>query len=234
MAIAGESLRLWKRPLRPRLCGVLVVGVVVISHQLVEAGSPAGQVVEWGKEVLPYVEPGTVFTNIAAGGGSSMAIARDGKVVEWGENYEGAAIPLAGLSNVVAAAMGGSYSLALKSDGTVVGWGVFYGLPTAVPITVPSDLSNIVAIAAGGYASLVLKDDGTVVQWGKTPEDGQTNTPAGLTNVVAIAAGLFHRLAVKSDGSVVAWGSNEEGQTNVPTGLNNAVAVSAGWYTAWR
>ncbi len=202
----------------PLLCAL-------ISSLLPAPASQPGTVVSWGSEALPYVEPGTRFTRIAAGGSHSLALKADATVVAWGDNSYGQATVPGGLTNVLAIAAGDGYSLALKSDGTVVGCGYNHDGQT----TPPAGLTNVLAIAAGGYHSLALKSDGTVVGWGDN-SSGQTNVPVELNNVVAIAGGANHSLALKSDGTVVGWGYNIYGQTDPPSGLSNMVAIAGGVY----
>src|SRR5260370_7897846 len=91
--------------------------------QTVPASGPSGQVVGWGGVVFPYVEPGTKFTKIAAGGDESLPVKVDGNVSAWRANPEGNAFLPPGITNVVAVAQGKLHSIALKSDGTVIGWG---------------------------------------------------------------------------------------------------------------
>jgi len=62
-------------------CALIAPGVLL-------AGTPRGQVVGWGQVTLPYIEPGTVFTQIAAGLDHGLALTSSGKVVAWGWNYE--------------------------------------------------------------------------------------------------------------------------------------------------
>src|SRR4051794_6504106 len=67
---------------------------VLVSCQLPAAPLTPGQVVRWGKVMLPHVNRGTVFTGIAAGSTHTLAIKADGNVVGRGRNYAGeAAIP---------------------------------------------------------------------------------------------------------------------------------------------
>jgi len=84
-------------------------------------------------------QPITDVIAIAAGGGHSLALKRDGTVFGWGWNHMGCAIGfetdergstnglvrIGGriLSNVTAIAAGMGYSLALRQDGTVFGCG---------------------------------------------------------------------------------------------------------------
>jgi hypothetical protein len=147
------------------------------------------------------------------------------RVVGWGDNSYGQAIPPPGLSDIKAIAAGESHSLVLRSNGTVVAWGSNgYG-----QTNVPAGLSGVAAIAAGAAHSLALRSNGVVVAWGDNGY-GQTNVPGGMSNVVAIASGGLHSLALLSDGTVVAWGLNGDGQTSVPAGLANVVAVAGGGY----
>jgi len=130
--------------------------------------------------VLPDAEPGTVFTNIAAGFFNSLALRADGTVIAWGLNNFGQTNVPAGLSNVVGIAAGWHHSLAFMSDGTVVGWGA--GMFLADPpdsfnygqATAPAGLSNVVAIAAGqqacSFAIMVKKVPVRIETAGQSPE----------------------------------------------------------------
>ena len=186
-------------------------------------GGPGGTVVSWGIIAIPYVEPGTRFTAIAAGVDYSLALKNDGTVVAWGANDYGQSRVPQGLSGVTAISAGLYHSLALKNDGTVVAWGWNeYGQSA-----VPAGLSGVTAIAAGGNHSLALKNDGTVVAWGWN-EYGQSAVPAGLSGVTSIAAGAWHSLALKSEGTVIAWGYDGSGRITVPAGLSDVTAMAAG------
>jgi alpha-tubulin suppressor-like RCC1 family protein len=198
---------------------VLALGLAISPSASVAQNAPA-HVVGWGSFALPYVEPGTRFTNIAAGWIHAFAVDTKGNLATWGYNLELQAITPAGLSNVVAASGGECHSLALMKDGTVVGWGWAGDGATAVP----GDLTNAAAIAAGSWHSVALRSDGTVVAWGYNGE-GQTNVPSDLAKVTAIAAGSSQTLALKSDGSLVAWG--ELGQNSIPGGLGKVIAIAA-------
>jgi len=176
---------------------------------------------------MPYVAPGTRFTEIAAGGSHSLTLKGDGTVVAWGNNADGQCTVPAGLSGVVRVAAGEEHSLALRSDGTVAAWGEVWNGSAWVPATVPAGVSGVVAVAAGGSHSLALKSDGSVVAWGDNSY-GQSAVPAGLSGLLAVAVGGYHSLALKSDGTVVAWGDNRFGQSTVPAGLRGVAAVAAG------
>jgi len=89
---------------------------------------------------------------ISAGGQQSLALKRDGTVVQWGQTN--AALP-PGLANVTAIASGSNFHLALLSNTTVVAWGATGFGQTNVPDT----LSNVVAIAAGGLLATLSQQD---------------------------------------------------------------------------
>ena len=181
-------------------------------------------------------------TFIAAGGYHGLAVMGDATVRAWGSNALGSlgngttsptpitsAIPVTGLTNVVAVAAGDWSSYAVTNTGAVYAWGSNdYGqlgdgtttnnpTPTLIP-----GLTNITAIAAGSNFAIALRNDGTVWSWGANWDgmlgDGTTigrSTPAqvpGLSSVAAIAARGLHELALKSDGTVWAWGFNGSGQ----------------------
>lgn len=211
---------------------LLLLVLAFMASSTLSAQSPraTGTIVSWGIQVIPYIEPGTRFIAIAAGG-HSMALRDDGTVVAWGYNLYGLSSFPAGLSGVVAISAGGGHSVALEDDGSVVAWGRnYYG-----QARVPAGLTGVVAIAAGGYHNLALKRNGTVVGWGDN-YSGQCTAPPDLSGVVAIAAGAYHSLAQKTDGTVVAWGAGttnthtgyDLGQAIIPEGLSNVVGISAG------
>lgn len=191
-----------------------------ISHA--QTDRPWGTLVSWGTQFLPYVEPGTRFTAVAAGGLHNLALKDDGSVLAWGQGGLDEA-PIGAKSGVLAIAAGYGYALALRTNGSVVAWGGnFYG-QTTVPSVAQS---GVAAIAAGRFHSLALKTNGSVVAW------GMTNVPvAAQSGVVAIAAG-GHALALKSDGSVVAWGGdNSFGQIDTPPeAQSGVVAIACGSY----
>ena len=232
VARCAASAREFTRPTNRTACrGTRMTGAFLCSV-ILTAGTPElsqtrsqtpGVVVAWGEQVIPYVQPGTRFTALAAGMSRSLALTGDGTVVAWGEDDSGQSTVPAGLSGVVAVAAGDYHNLAVKSDGTVVAWGD----NSSGQSTVPVGLRGVVAVAAGGAHSLALREDGTVVAWGDN-ERGQSKVPAGLSGVVAVAAGEVHSLALKSDGTVAAWGDNSSGQSTVPAGLSKVVAVAAG------
>src|SRR5437899_168746 len=113
-------------------------------------GQTSGTVISWGDQVIPYVQPGTRYQAIAAGGEHSLALKSDGTVVAWGDDCCGETTVPADLTGVVAIAGGGVHNLALKSDGTVVAWG-YNGVGQT---TVPGNLTGVIAIAAGADHNL--------------------------------------------------------------------------------
>jgi alpha-tubulin suppressor-like RCC1 family protein len=198
-----------------------------------------GTVVGWGIDLAGqatgYVPKGTDHTNgpvviagrpldnvvaISAEWSHSLALKRDGTVIEWGAPLPGKTFELSSLSNITAIAAGNEHNLALKRDGTVIGWG---------RVKMPIGLSNIVSIAAAktfGGNDTAIKSDGTVIQW--NTRSGQVRNVAGLSSVVAVAIGQLpfggdSYVALKRDGTVVGWGGSD-----VPVGLTNAVTIAAG------
>ena len=181
-------------------------------------------------------------TAIAAGGGHSLALKRDGTVFGWGWNGMGCAIGfetdemgstngfvrIGGriLSNVTAIAAGMGYSLALQQDGTVFGYG--QGL-LGQRMSGPLLGSNTVAVSAGWLfeSALALQRDRSVKALG-TAEP----VPTGLTNIVAIAAPCgpyWAPLALRGDHTVVVgMGRVEHPEMEPPLGLSNVLAVAAG------
>ncbi len=135
----------------------------------------------------PVAVPGlSEVTAIAAGFGACFALLRNGTVVAWGSNQEGALglgqsgngvyptpTPVSGLTEVTAIAAGeSSIGTALLKDGQVMDWG--YGQfgelgnganeTSDVPVLVRG-LSDVVALPHGGWG-MALLGNGTVVDWG--------------------------------------------------------------------
>jgi alpha-tubulin suppressor-like RCC1 family protein len=201
---------------------------------------------------------GATTAQISAGYAHSVELKSDGTVWTWGDNsghqlgagssftasYSSVALPVSGISGVIAVAAGENHTLALKSDGTVWAWGENdhgqMGDPTItatgavisfsdVPNQVPS-LSGITAIAAGTDFSLALDNSGTVWVWGRNDlgqlgDNGSADqyapekvTATGFSGIGKIAAGASHAIAVTADGSGVwTWGYNNHGQLGIGT-----------------
>ena len=145
--------------------------------------------------------PLTGITAISAGNNHSLALASDGSVWAWGNNFNGQL----------------GIGITTAQDGRI-------GRLLPVQVGFGSG-SSVVAISAGTNYSLALKSDGSVWAWGVNTNGGlgdgtttQRSTPvpvSGLgpgSGVVAIAAGSNHSLALKADGTVWAWGSNANGR----------------------
>lgn len=205
-----------------------LTGISGSSSALLEdlQAHPAKPVVCWGgndfgQTAVPPSVTGANTSAIAAGGDTSLALLKNGTLVQWGA---GAAVP-SGLSGVTRIAVGAAHRLARKSDGSVTAWGD----DTYGQSTVPGGIANAIDVAAGEKHSLALLSNGTVVAWGDNTF-GQTTVPSAATNVIAIAAGADHNLALKADGSIVAWGRDETGQTTPPPGLAGVTAIACGAY----
>ncbi|HTU79552.1 MAG TPA: IPT/TIG domain-containing protein [Solirubrobacteraceae bacterium] len=143
---------------------------------------------------------------VAAGADFSLALLKDGTVMAWGDNSEGA-----------------------LGDGTTTGPEKCAGEGCGrVPVPV-SGLSEVKAIAAGSFDALALLDNGTMMAWGSN-ERGQlgdgTNTTSSvpqpvcaigeksspcsgrLGEVKSISAGYLISYALLATGEVAAWGSS--------------------------
>jgi hypothetical protein len=197
----------------------LAAATVELSQVLAPPSKP---VLAWGKNTdgQTSVPELADVAAIAAGDSCSMALLKNGTVVQWGA---GAAVP-PDLTGVTAIAAGANHRLARLGNGTVVAWGE--NSHGQAPASV--GLSNVTAVAAGEKHSLALLADGTVAAWGNN-DFGQTEFPRFKNkNVIAIACGYDHNLALKADGTVVAWGRADAGQIDVPAGLKGVIAIAAG------
>jgi alpha-tubulin suppressor-like RCC1 family protein len=137
-----------------------------------------GTIVEWSNRGGPVDNAVLEISNviaIAAGGGHSLALSKDGAVFGWGANANGQAT--------------GSPTTDFQH-------------PTRGMVTIGGQpLKDISAISAGEALSMALKKDGTVIVWGDNRWH-QTDVPAGLSNVVAIAAGANYCLAITTNAVV--------------------------------
>ena len=150
----------------------------------------------------------TDVIQLSAGGGFTLALQADGKVIGWGNNeYNQLGIgqpdtPFAGVTAVagdppvfVEVAAGFDFSLARAADGTVWAWGNDGGFNCRLATngadpTIPGQ---------------VLKED---------------DTP--LTDVVSIAAGAEQGMALTGDGTVYVWGEGQDGAIGLGESWNDA------------
>ena len=176
----------------------------------------------------PVTVSGLSGVTAIAADGDSLALLRNGTVMDWGYNGAGQ------LGN---GSTTGPQTCAESACST-----------TPVPV---SGLSGVTAIAAGWIHNLALLSSGTVMAWGNNESghlgNGTTSNSdvpvavSGLSGVTAIAAGEFHSLALLSNGTVMAWGWNilwqlgnittaeEESLVPIPvSGLSAVTAIAAG------
>ena len=145
-----------------------------------------------------------VCPEIVAGRAHSLALAADGSVYAWGNNFQGQL----GLGHV--------------------------GVQNTPQRITAFDGKQIIAIAAGSAHSFALAADGSVYVWGNNNcgqlglgHVGVQNTPQQILalkdkKIMAIVAGHLYSLALATDGSVYAWGRNDRGQLGLgPVGDQN-------------
>jgi alpha-tubulin suppressor-like RCC1 family protein len=139
----------------------------------------SGTVITWGTETTyGDATPPASATNvvaIAAGGGHTLALRSDRKIVGWGFNGAGEAT-------------------GIPSTGSIYVTNDFVSIDGQV-------ITNAVAIAAGQFYSLALLNNGTVVTWGSNSRHA-LDVPVGLKDVIAIAAGDGFCLAITTNAAV--------------------------------
>src|ERR1700733_905940 len=215
---------------------LLAVGLIVValwaSAALADGG--AGSALAWGENAFgelgdgsmtsssvpvsvsgSAIPAGTTFTQLAVGGGHSLALSSAGQVYAWGYILDGQL---------------GDGGTASSSVPVVVSGGA---IPAGTTFT---------QIAAGASVSLALSSTGQVYAWGfdtngelgngsmsSSPVPVSVSVPIGTT-FTQIAAGGYHGLALSSTGKVYAWGLNEYGElgNGTQTGSLVPVAVSSG------
>jgi alpha-tubulin suppressor-like RCC1 family protein len=151
---------------------------------------------------------------IAAGYAHSLALAADGTVVAWGENYNGQ------LGN--GSTTPSSVPVAVTATGVLAG-------------------KTVTAISAGYNHNLVRCADGSLAAWGYNYfgqlGNGTTtssNVPVAVTTtgilagktITTIAAGYYFSNALCTDGTLAAWGHNGSGQLGNGTTSNSYVPVA--------
>ena len=150
----------------------------------------------------------SVWTSVAAGFGHTLALAANGSLYTWGDNYYGqlgigstaATLARRGIASPVTgqrwtqAAAGYNFSLALYSDGSLYTWGnnqdgqLGDGTTTArwSPVRIAPPLGYIWTQVAGGFwSSAALCSDGSLYTWGNNSfgQLGDGTTTARLVPV---------------------------------------------------
>ena len=226
--------------------------LTTLTGLLATTSVQAQQVIHWGNNVSNSLSTTTLlpFTQVAAGQGHTIAIAFDGTVKGWGENYANQTQAPVGLDNVVEVSAGQGFSVAVKRDGTVVGWGynaqgqcrgtrtngdsnTDYVSPweTIVPVNILGlPLTNVAHVSAGWSMVLACKENGSVLSWGEEMLGG-IDVPADLqvaaADVVQVAVGQSLYAALKSNGTLAVWGAAAWDPNFMPQDLTGVKQIAA-------
>ena len=141
------------------------------------------------------------YTN--GGGGSYLALLRDGTVKYWGAAYtlpDAIPPPEEALSGVRAIEMKHVLAYVVKMDGSVISW-----QPGSKEEEVPGNVSNVVELAACWDFCVARTERGKVIAWGGEG-DGRMAVPQRLRDAVRIRAYGHCGAAQQEDGSWLAWG----------------------------
>jgi len=176
-------------------------------------------------------DPNNKIISVAVGESYSIALAADGTVYTWGQNFEGE------LGN------GGGP----EQDTPIK---VLKGTYSGTTYLGDDPNNKIISVAIGGEFSIVLAADGTVYTWGKN-RDGtlgnnsftNSNTPikvlkgaySGTTylgddpnnKIISVALGSNYSSALAADGTAYTWGWNFKGElgNNTTTNSNFPIPV---------
>lgn len=214
------------------MVGVSVAPPASAAPGGVDPTGKGGYVVAWGantpfgQTTLPESLSGQTIVAIDAEN-HTLALTAEGKIIAWGDDFEGQCTPPAFLEDetVTAVSAGLDHSLALTDKGRVVSWGTFDVDVFAVPAWL--EQLTIVDIAAGQQHSVALTAEGTVVAWGANTAQ-ELDIPESLTGktVTDIEAGGYQSLALTSEGKVIQWGRRSSGQGDVPNELSDKVVTT--------
>ena len=160
--------------------------------------------------------------SVAAGGGFSLGLCKDGTVVSAGTNWGGNVSSWQGITAITAK---GQHAMGLRQDGTVLYAGPSEAIRQNVPLW-----RNITAIAIGFNFAVGLQADGIVITAGKVPPSAPFQIAATKwRDIVAISAGWTQIAGLRADGTVMVHGSNSQGECDVRRWTDIA-AIAAGTY----
>ena len=190
----------------------------------------------------------------------SCAVTAGGGVKCWGNNDAGQlgngtfnngvrmedAVPISGLSDVVAVSAGGNHSCAITTLGALKCWGEntngqlgigASGTNSNVPVNVSGLNSGVIAVSLGRSHTCAIVTPGAVKCWGSNGSGqlgiGNTissNTPVNVIGLEVgahkISAGDSHSCAAVTSAGVFCWGSNDNGSLGNGTNFNIKLPVS--------
>ena len=169
------------------------------------------------------VTSGTIYTQISAGGDSSLALDNEGNIFGCGDNERGQLTfeqtAMSWVQINVKLSKLGSNGVALDDEGNIWSWKINGDGTKQIPTQITNGTQYIQV--QGG--SLALDSDGNIWTWGNNgngqlgngQSGGNVSSPIQITTgtkYIQIAGGSSHCIALDESGNIWTWGYNNQGQ----------------------
>ena len=203
----------------------------------------------WGNAAEAQTIPVKILDNtvlVSLGWYHSAAIATNGDLYCWGDNFngqvgnggesQGVPAPVKILENVVSVSLKRARSAAITENGDLYCWGEnSYGKigngNTEDQTTPEKVLENVVSVSQGTSHSAAITENGDLYCWGLNKwgqigngsTEDQTIPEKILENVVSVSLGDRHSAAITTNGDLYCWGYNLSGQVGNGSTENQSI-----------